>query len=271
MTIIIYEIGATWNNDDGLVAIDKHLSDGYTVLNVSTYAYDGEVTQRWTLRKDENAAAPQAAATVKTDIRAVVSIECRESYSKTARQNFKFFTCVMENGEKVNIFDHPDSSRNTFKIAENAGWFHLSNLEVGDLRNYDPALPITVTHDGEWYSLVNIMHHDLYLELAYEAPEREPQDATPDDIRQGNDKWYHESPDDPESVKVLRQAIDDIRQGISLDDDDETDASDNAAAEDKSFVAHDDAVSNGCTMCGNEWQSLNQHGRCSHCEQVWNS
>lgn len=42
-------------------------------------------------------------------------------------------------------------------------------------------------------------------------------------------------------------------------------------AEDKSFTAHDDATSNGCVMCGNEWKSLNQEGRCSTCEMIWNS
>lgn len=38
--------------------------------------------------------------------------------------------------------------------------------------------------------------------------------------------------------------------------------------EDKSFTAHDDAVSDGCIDCGNEWVSLNYHGRCSYCQMV---
>lgn len=37
-----------------------------------------------------------------------------------------------------------------------------------------------------------------------------------------------------------------------------------------SFIAHDDATSQGCTMCGNEWKSLNAAGYCSSCWQVWN-
>jgi hypothetical protein len=40
---------------------------------------------------------------------------------------------------------------------------------------------------------------------------------------------------------------------------------------DKSFVAHDDATSDGCVSCGNDWKSLNSNGRCSRCEQVWSS
>lgn len=40
---------------------------------------------------------------------------------------------------------------------------------------------------------------------------------------------------------------------------------------DLSFTAHDDAVSNGCQMCGNEHKSLNEQGYCSSCWTVWNS
>lgn len=40
---------------------------------------------------------------------------------------------------------------------------------------------------------------------------------------------------------------------------------------DLSFTAHDDATSNGCRMCGNEWKSLNKKGYCSNCWAIWNS
>lgn len=40
---------------------------------------------------------------------------------------------------------------------------------------------------------------------------------------------------------------------------------------DLSFIAHDDATSQGCQMCGNEWKSLNEQGYCSSCWTVWNS
>lgn len=40
---------------------------------------------------------------------------------------------------------------------------------------------------------------------------------------------------------------------------------------DLSFTAHDDAVSGGCQMCGNEWKSLNKQGYCSNCWAIWNS
>lgn len=43
------------------------------------------------------------------------------------------------------------------------------------------------------------------------------------------------------------------------------------AAEDKSFTAHDDATSDGCIDCGNEWRSLNKDGRCSRCQMIWDS
>lgn len=40
---------------------------------------------------------------------------------------------------------------------------------------------------------------------------------------------------------------------------------------DLSFTAHDDATSDGCVMCGNEYSSLNKQGYCSGCWTVWNS
>lgn len=40
---------------------------------------------------------------------------------------------------------------------------------------------------------------------------------------------------------------------------------------DLSFTAHDDATSNGCKMCGNEYKSLNAEGYCSSCWTVWKS
>lgn len=40
---------------------------------------------------------------------------------------------------------------------------------------------------------------------------------------------------------------------------------------DLSFTAHDDATSDGCVMCGNEWKSLNKDGYCSSCWTIWNS
>jgi hypothetical protein len=40
---------------------------------------------------------------------------------------------------------------------------------------------------------------------------------------------------------------------------------------DLSFQAHDDATSDGCKMCGNEWKSLNKQGYCSSCWTIWNS
>lgn len=163
-----------------------------------------------------------AAAPVKTEVRAVVSIACRQTYSSTAKQHFKFFTCVMENGEKVNVFNHPDESRNTFKIAKEKGWGHWLDAKVGENWKTGTHIPVTVSWDGEWYSLVDIIHRHLWVDLEFDAIESEPQDPYQSITPFEDGKWYHESPDDPESVKALRKAIDDIRQGIDLDDDDST-------------------------------------------------
>lgn len=204
MTIKIFTLALDSTEPFLYSEIDELMTDGYEIINTVAF-FDGDVPyQRLMLRKDENAAAIQQAAPVKTEVRAIVSIECRETYSQTAQQDFKFFTCVMDNGEKVNVFDHPDKSRNTFEIAENAGWHHLQNLEVGDIRHYSPAIPVVIGHDGVWYSLVNIMHHDLWADLAWHIADGEHPEVPQVDI-----------PRDSDTSAVAES----LRQGISFEDD----------------------------------------------------
>jgi hypothetical protein len=186
--------------------IDEMLTEGYEIISSAVFD-DGKVpTQRLIFRKDDNAAAAKTVEAVKTEVRAIVSIECRETYSKSTQQNFKFWTCTMENGEKVNVFNHPDESRNTFKIAENKGWGLLLSMDVGEEKEYFPEIAVTVSHDGEWYSLVNIIHRDLWLDLNWRTAQTEPQDMTQDDI-----------PFDTETS----DAIDNLKSGLALDDDDD--------------------------------------------------
>ena len=40
---------------------------------------------------------------------------------------------------------------------------------------------------------------------------------------------------------------------------------------DLSYDVPDDAVFDGCKMCGNEWKKLNKEGFCSSCWTVWKS
>lgn len=154
MSIITYEIGCTWNNDDALEKINNHLADGYVVLNVSTYTYDSEVTERWTLHKPETVAAVDAN---KLQVRSIKSIERASTFSNSAKTYFDFWRCVLDNDDKVNIFDHPDESRNTFKIVTEQGWGKVfEDTDEGIEYELEASIPVTVTYDGQWYSIVGI-------------------------------------------------------------------------------------------------------------------
>lgn len=166
MTIKTFDtcVAPVFNNahDD----INKCLADGYVVLNVSIYTYDSEITERWTLHKPDN---QQTVDANNLQVRAITQIERKETYSKTARKNFSFWACTLENGEKVNVFDHPDESRNTWKIAESKGWGDWEVLGEGVTETYYPPVPCVLSYDGQWYSLVNIMEEHQWR-FAYDNP-----------------------------------------------------------------------------------------------------
>jgi len=146
-------------------------------------------------------------------VRAIVSIECCETYSRSTQRNFFFWRCTLESGEKVNIFDHPDKSRNTFQIAQGQGWAEfLIGMDMDIDYEMIPPVPVTVSHAGEWYSLVGIMARANYTVIAKAS---EFQDMTPDDM-----PW-----DTPT---------------IDFDDDDEIDTSMEAILDDESDGDDDD-------------------------------
>ena len=106
MTILKFDISLKpYKAMEHIEEIEHALTTGWQVLNISTYWFNQEQYERWTIHKDETkAAATPLLANVQ--VRAIVSVECRETYSKSTQQYFKFWSCELENGEKVNIFNH---------------------------------------------------------------------------------------------------------------------------------------------------------------------
>jgi hypothetical protein len=169
-----------------LIAVDELLASGGTVIGYTVYTHDDDVWERWAIRKDETKAATPLLQNVQ--VRAITSFECRETYSKSRNQHFKFWTCELDNGEKVNIFDHPDESRNTFKIMKAAGWETLEQMIVGETYEPNPPIAVTVSHDGEWYSLTGIIKNEHYVTAFTYYPDANLQpDMPPDDIPFGSD------------------------------------------------------------------------------------
>lgn len=226
MTIHTFDyIIGTSQSSGYIYSVDELLSEGAQVIGHTVYTHDDDVHERWTLRKDETKAAatplPQ-----NVQVRLIQQIEVRETYSKSKQQMFKYLRCTLDDdSDFVNIFDHPDSERNTFKIITERGWFDLDDPEwlyVGREIELVYPVAVTISNDGEWNSLVDIMEHDKYALLCSQHGEFDmttPAPSDGNDDESGNDSWYTESPDDPQSVKDLRNTIDNLRAGISFDND----------------------------------------------------
>lgn len=161
--IEIIEVGVSYLTDNA-GTLDKKLADGWEVLHVSTYTYDHEVTERWTLRKPEKSEVTTSQPQ-NVQVRAIKSIERTSTWSNSAQKNFDFWRCVLDNDEKVNVFDHPDDKRNTFKIVKAQGWESIFADTDEDIEYEldDAPIPVTVTFDGEWFSVVDIQNIGHYM------------------------------------------------------------------------------------------------------------
>jgi hypothetical protein len=142
--------------------LDTLLNEGYQVIGSGVQG----MSQAFTLYKPDGGIQPTAKPQPQnTQVLNIESIECRETLSKSTNQYFKFWSCVDKFGAKVNIFDHPDISRNTFNIMKAADWGHWAEMAVGETNELDTPLPMLVSHDGEWASLVSVTPRYAYMEL----------------------------------------------------------------------------------------------------------
>lgn len=198
--------GNAWVNPAHVSALDFQDSDRcYVRCDGLDYSCSHEAGRA--LLKALNGDAPQPTG----QVRVIVSVEPASTYSKSTQAYFTFWRCELENGEKVNVFDHPDESRNTFQIAKQRGWeTYLSDLVEGSTYTPYPAIACTVSHDGDWYALVDIIHHDLYETLDIDALQ-DLMDGIPWDFNAENDpdedETESDTPDDipfcslPEATK----------------------------------------------------------------------
>lgn len=201
-----------------LIAIDELLEQGGVVVGHTVYVYDDDVRERWAIRKDEKAAATPLS---NVQVRLIQNIEVRETFSKSKQQMFKYLRCMLDDdSDFVNIFDHPDDSRNTFKIITARGWFDdLPDdwLYVGLEIDLDIPVAVTISNDGEWNSLVDIMEHDKYALI---CSQEQIFDMTTPAPRDDDDD---ESEIDTEALDWIKSAthdsVDRLQQGISFDSD----------------------------------------------------
>lgn len=210
MTLIEVEtiIGKVWLNPASIDAIDFQGND-------VCYVRTGEIAYKITYGIGHGLIAtingkPETVSPVDTQVRAIVSIECAETYSKSTEQYFNFYRCTLDNGEKVNIFDHPDKKRNTFDICRAQGWESALEMTAGSSMDYETPIPCTVSHDGEWYSMVAIIHYEKWAEMDAHYYNQHIPDEPDDEIN------WDESDDLAEANRYFADSDDD-------GDDDETD------------------------------------------------
>jgi len=151
---------------DDIADLDARLNEGYTLFDV--YVTSGGITtyRVFTLWKADTSLKKPI---LTGDLRLIDSITRKQTFSKSTSQYFDFWKCSYVNGGGfVNIFNHPDTERNTFKILIDAGW-----QEIFEKLDYDVAieletlLPLVVAHDGEWFKLEGIIKLEEYPETTF--------------------------------------------------------------------------------------------------------
>jgi DNA polymerase-3 subunit epsilon len=150
-------------HEDRVAELNHLLQAGYEIILSSTDIYDAIAWYEFVLYKADD--TQPVATNARWD--AITSIEGAETYSKSQGKLFRFWRCQLASGQKVNIFDHPDDARNTFKIVAAVGWedtFSDINLFGIALEEFYTPIPCWVSSDGEWLSLVSIMSHEIYQE-----------------------------------------------------------------------------------------------------------
>jgi len=142
-------------NADALAELAAKLAEGFTVLDKYDTTNRQTTYRAYVLHKfDEK---PLKVENVWAEINLASNIEKCETFSKSTNQTFNFWRLGLIGGDKVNVFNHPDNTRNTFKLAEIAGWSDKwQELEIGRKFWLKNPIPLCVVKEGEWLKLTQI-------------------------------------------------------------------------------------------------------------------
>lgn len=152
---------------EAIEELDRYFHDEYRI--VDTYESTNKTTTYRTYVLYKSEAAPIAATAAAANAGAIdlaFKITKKQTYSKSTKQYFDYWRLDITDGRMVNVFNHPDDSRNTYKIVQKAGWGDLWE-QLADECTYlmvNP-LPVTVTLDGEWLRLEQIAHYADFMDF----------------------------------------------------------------------------------------------------------
>lgn len=144
-----------------MATMATYLEQGYTVIDSWDSEHgDYQVRQMLIYKADDSAVTAQ---NWRTEM--LHNVEVKTTFSKTHDEYFSFLRCSFRSNQFVNIFDHPDISRNTWKIAQERGWT-WERLQDALMNGYPVAA--TLSYDGQWFSLIDIIdahEYDIISEI----------------------------------------------------------------------------------------------------------
>lgn len=135
-----------------LAELGDKLNGGYTIVDTFETTNHTTTYRTYTLYKaDSNSEA------VAGELAMVRYVTRKQTFSNSTKQYFDFWKFSLTNERDVNVFDHPDQSRNTFKIAIDAGWEKcLKQSNYDDLYTLPTLIAVVVSNDGNWLKLEQI-------------------------------------------------------------------------------------------------------------------
>jgi hypothetical protein len=139
---------------EAITELNKYLTDGYAIIDTFTSENRTTTYRTYVLHKAEITPKRE---NFWAEINLATNIEKCETFSKSTNQTFNFWRLGLIGGDKVNVFNHPDSERNTFKLAQIAGWGDLwDEIELGVKYWLKSPIPVSTVKDGEWFKLTQI-------------------------------------------------------------------------------------------------------------------
>ena len=160
-------------NEEMMAEFSQYLDDGYTVID-SFDSQGGVILYRqYMLFKADKPTGAAAIAGNVGILQLAHAITKKQTWSKTANQYFEYWRLELANGRFCNVFNHPDMSRNTYKLVQDAGWTDLWELfNLDETYVLDTPIAVVVSEDNEWLKLEQItafMEYTNYAPFTYIA------------------------------------------------------------------------------------------------------
>lgn len=145
-------------NADALAELSEKLADGYIILDKYKTTNRHTTYRTFVLHKADDAPKP-----ARGNLAMAHYITRVQTYSKSINQHFDYWKLELTNGKAVNVFDHPDGERNTFKIAVLEGWeTAFKRLDYDATHGLEINIAVVVSNDGNWLKLEQIQPYSDY-------------------------------------------------------------------------------------------------------------